>query len=172
MIGLTDKIAATGSPEGLPFRDYASDGGNDTRHRDRLLARFGDRIAVNPDLSRALVSWQSNRDVAGFRWFKYKEGFSAGLVRYLLNHMGEPGALLDPFAGTGVAPVTSAKAGWQGIGIEILPVAAKFAKSYVVNAIDVDAEEFRFLSTGSFWTASLMQMRGVPSRVRRFRTYG
>ena len=145
MIGLTDKIAATGSPEGLPFRDYASDGGNDTRHRDRLLARFGDRIAVNPDLSRALVSWQSNRDVAGFRWFKYKEGFSAALVRYLLDYMGEPGALLDPFAGTGVAPVTAAKAGWKGIGIEILPVAAKLAKSYVA-ATDVDAGKFRFLS--------------------------
>ena len=32
-----------------------------TGQRDALLARYGSHIAVNPDLSRALVSWQSNR---------------------------------------------------------------------------------------------------------------
>lgn len=162
MTGLSDKIAAGGLLGGLSFRDYVPDGGHDTRHRDRLLARFGDRIAVNPHLSRALVSWQSNRDVTGFRWFKYKEGFSAALVRYLLDHMGGPGALLDPFAGTGVAPVTAAKAGWQGIGIEILPVAVKFAKSYV-TANDVDTEKFRFLSAQFFdCVANPESLRTIP----------
>ena len=93
-----------------------------TRRRDELLARFADRIAVNPDLSRSLVSWQSNKHTPGFRWFKFKEGFSAALVRYLLGFLDEPGCLLDPFAGTGIAPITAARVGWQGIGVEILPV--------------------------------------------------
>ena len=116
-----------------------------TRHRDKLLVRFGDRIVVNPDLSRSLVSWQSNRASAGFRWFKYKEGFSVSLVRYLLNHMKGPGVLLDPFAGTGVAPITASKVGWKGIGIEILPVAAKMARG-LVAAAGVEPQTFRALA--------------------------
>ena len=94
----------------------------ETRQRDQLLARFADRISVNPDLSRALVSWQSNRNAPGFRWFKFKEGFSVALVRYLTGFLPNPGLLLDPFAGTGVAPITAAGAGWNGVGIELLPV--------------------------------------------------
>ncbi len=114
----------------------------ETRYRDELLRCFGDKIAVNRALSRALVSWQSNRGVAGFRWFKYKEGFSVALVRYLLDHLKGPGVLLDPFAGTGVAPITAAGVGWKGIGIEILPVAARFAKSWVA-ATGVSVDSFR-----------------------------
>ena len=105
-----------------------STGGNDaTRQRDALLARFGDRITVNRDLSRRLVSWQSNRDAPGFRWFKFKEGFSVELVRYLIGFLPRQGRLLDPFAGTGAAPITASAQGWQGIGVEILPVGVRVA---------------------------------------------
>lgn len=111
-----------------------------TRQRDQLLARFSDRIAVNPDLSRSLVSWQSNRDAPGFRWFKFKEGFSAALVRYLLGFLDEPGCLLDPFAGTGIAPITAARVGWQGIGVEILPVGVNVSNALLAApAIDLSA---------------------------------
>ena len=101
-----------------------ADSGTSAVQRDKLLARFADRISVNPQLSRALVSWQSNRDAPGFRWFKYKEGFSAHLVEYLLGLPGDapPGCLLDPFSGTGVAPITAARNGWRSVGIELLPV--------------------------------------------------
>ena len=97
------------------------------QQRDELLARFGDRIVVNPAFSRQLVSWQSNRDAHGFRWFKYKEGFSAELVRHLMGFLPGQGRLLDPFAGTGAAPITASGQGWQGIGVEILPVGALIA---------------------------------------------
>ncbi len=136
--------AATGLLEAASLHD-PSGGRDDTQQRDQLLARFGDRIVVNPNLSRSLVSWQSNRTVAGFRWFKYKEGFSVALVRHLLNHLNRPGLLLDPFAGTGVAPITAAKSNWHTIGIEILPVAVKLAKG-LVEAVDIDAKRFRTLS--------------------------
>ena len=101
--------------------------GNATGQRDALLARYGSRIAVNPDLSRALVSWQSNRAAPGFRWFKFKEGFSTALIRYLLRFLPRPGTLLDPFAGTGVAPIMASGAGWQGIGVELLPIGIRVA---------------------------------------------
>ena len=104
-----------------------SDEYNGTFQRDVLLARFGDRISVNPDLSRQLVSWQSNREAPGFRWFKFKEGFSAELVRYLMGFLPDQGHLLDPFAGTGTAPITASTKGWHGTGVEILPVGLRIA---------------------------------------------
>ena len=108
-----------------------------TRRRDELLARFADRIAVNPDLSRSLVSWQSNRQTPGFRWFKFKEGFSAALVRYLLGFSGRTRLPARPFAGTGIAPITAARVGWQGIGVEILPVGVNISNALLAApAID------------------------------------
>ena len=113
-----------------------------TRQRDALLARFGDRIAVNRDLSRRLVSWQSNRDAPGFRWFKFKEGFSTDLVRYLMGFLPRRGRLLDPFAGTGAAPITAVGQGWNGIGVEILPVGVSVANG-LLAAGDVCPAQFR-----------------------------
>ena len=109
------------------YPQFAAGDNDATRQRDALLARFGDRITVNRDLSRRLVSWQSNRDAPGFRWFKFKEGFSVELVRYLMGFLLRQGRLLDPFAGTGAAPITASAQGWQGIGVEILPVGVRVA---------------------------------------------
>ena len=114
----------------------------ETCQRDALMERFADRISVNPDLSRALVSWQSNRNAPGFRWFKFKEGFSVALVRYLAGFLPHPGLLLDPFAGTGVAPITAAGAGWNGIGIELLPVGIRVANG-ILAAAGADPASFR-----------------------------
>ena len=102
-----------------------------TRERDALLRRFGDRIAVNHDLTRSLVSWQSNKNAPGFRWFRYKEGFSSKLVHYLLDFLGNSGRLLDPFAGAGTAPIIASNRGWEGIGVEILPVGVKIANGWI-----------------------------------------
>ena len=113
-----------------------------TIQRDALLARYRDRIVVNPALSRALVSWQSNRNAPGFRWFKFKEGFSTGLVRYLLGFLPRQGVLLDPFAGTGVAPVVASGAGWRGIGIEILPIGIRVANGLLAASV-VNRVRFR-----------------------------
>ncbi len=115
---------------------------HNSTHRDELLSRYGDRIVVNRDLTRQLVSWQSNKTAAGFRWFKFKEGFSAALVGYLLGFAGKQGQLLDPFSGTGCAPITAARNGWKGIGIEILPIAVRIANG-LRTAPDVDIETFR-----------------------------
>ncbi len=120
----------------------AKTGSPNTTHRDNLLGRFSDRIAVNHDLTRQLVSWQSNKKAAGFRWFKFKEGFSTALVDYLFQCLGKQGRLLDPFAGTGCAPLTAASNGWQGVGIEILPIAVRVADG-LRNAPLVDIETFR-----------------------------
>lgn len=91
--------------------------------RDELMEKYNNRIIHNPDLDRSLVSFQANKDVPFYNWFKYKEGFSRPLVRYLLeNTMPKAGHLLDPFAGAGSALFASAELGWTTHGIEVLPV--------------------------------------------------
>ena len=90
---------------------------------DRLTARFADKLVVNHDLNRTLVSFQANKRQNGYRWFKYKEGFSASLVGYLLERLGVAGGrLIDPFAGSGAALFGAAEAGLDSLGIELLPV--------------------------------------------------
>lgn len=91
--------------------------------RRRLHQRYADVIEVNPRLSRALVSYQSNRGRPKYRWFKYKEGFSAGLVEYLFAELDiQDGVLLDPFAGSGAALFGAREHGLASRGIELLPV--------------------------------------------------
>jgi len=95
-----------------------------------LLGTYQSRISVNPRLDRSLVSFQANKGEPVYRWFKYKEGFSSALVRYLLNGLGlRPGVLLDPFAGAGAALFASHELAWSAVGIELLPVG-----TYVIEA--------------------------------------
>ncbi len=94
-----------------------------TVQRDKLLKRFQPRIQLNPRLNRMLVSFQANRQASFFRWFKYKEAFSANLARDFIAEFGQPGnVLLDPFAGVGTALCVGRSMGMDSIGIELLPV--------------------------------------------------
>ena len=93
--------------------------------RNALHERFADRLAVRDDLSRRLVSYQGNKTAPGLRWFKYKEGFSAELVRGALR--GADGPVLDPFAGVGTTALVAAGSGRRATGIEIMPVGARAA---------------------------------------------
>ena len=79
------------------------------------------KIAVDPRLTRKAVSYQGNRELPGFRWFKFKEGFSTTLVEDLLSASG--GAdVLDPFCGSGTAILTAYRMGKRSTGIDIMPI--------------------------------------------------
>ena len=109
-----------------------------TTDREQLLDRFRDRIQHNPDLARRLVSYQANKEIPFYRWFKYREGFTAQLVNYLLEKVHPlPGILLDPFAGSGAALFGAVSLGWSAKGIELLPVGihAMYAR-FAANNID------------------------------------
>ena len=98
-----------------------SPNGGETAARQALNDRFEDRLSVDPEFTRKVVSYQGNREVPGLRWMKYKEGFSRALVNYLLDEY-EPQHVLDPFAGIGTTVLTAAGRGMQATGIEIMPV--------------------------------------------------
>ena len=104
-----------------------------TQARRSLYDRFAARISVEDGLSRKLVSYQGNKHVPGLRWMKYKEGFSAKLVRSLLDQT-EAKTFLDPFSGSGTAPLTAGSMGMDGIGIEIMPVGNLSARAIVAAA--------------------------------------
>jgi len=101
--------------------------------RDALLLAYRDKLFVNPRLSRNLVSFQANKARPVFRWFRYKEGFSHSLVRWLLKELGprRNGSMrvLDPFCGAGTTVLTAIDEGWDATGIELLPVAQEVLKA-------------------------------------------
>ena len=116
-----------------------SPNGGPTAARAALHARFADRIAVDHDLTRRLVSYQGNKCIPGFRWMKYKEGFSVPLVERFLDYGGaKPARVLDPFSGMGTTALTASRGGREATGIEVMQVGNLVARAItaVANGID------------------------------------
>lgn len=89
----------------------------------QLIGHFRDRLLIDRSLTRQLVSFQANKKSPAVRWYKYKEGFSAQLIDYLLDRYDiRKGTIIDPFAGAGTALFVAADAGLNADGIELLPI--------------------------------------------------
>lgn len=95
----------------------------------KLEKRFQDILIVNHDLNRALVSFQANKKTPGYRWYKFKEGYSSALVNYILDKFNiKTGKVIDPFAGSGTTLFVSAERGIDAVGIELLPVGVEIVE--------------------------------------------
>src|SRR5438445_1443236 len=80
-------------------------------------SRWSPKFLIDKSLTRSAVSFQANKSRAVYRWYKYKEAFSAGLVEYLLDKYGiRSGTLLDPFAGSGTALFAAGDRGLKAEG--------------------------------------------------------
>ena len=110
--------------------------------RADLHQRFAGRMQVNPYLTRQLVSYQGNKGAVGFRWMKYKEGFSTALVRQLIE-AGKGTQVLDPFSGAGTTVLTAMGMGVPGTGIEILPLGNMAAQAVADAANGLPVCAFR-----------------------------
>jgi DNA modification methylase len=92
-------------------------------HDAKLKQQFEKRLCESTFLTRQLVSFQANKNRSSYRWFKYKEAFSATLVEKLLQDRGIfDGHILDPFAGSGTALFAANAMGLDTTGIELLPI--------------------------------------------------
>jgi len=88
-----------------------------------LFQRFRGKLLFQAPLTRSLVSFQANKTRPIYRWYKFKEAFSASLVEYLFSkYKITTGRILDPFAGSGTALFVASAAGMDADGIELLPV--------------------------------------------------
>ena len=122
---------------------------------DRLHAKFREKLRVNYDLDRTLVSFQANKTKNGHRWYKYKEGFSSDLVRYVIRRFAlDPGRILDPFAGSGAALFTASELGVDSVGIELLPSSAEIIEvRQILRMVDAGqiAEKIRRFRESLVW---------------------
>lgn len=104
--------------------------------------RWAAKLCVDDSLSRSLVSFQANKSRAVYRWFKYKEAFSAQLIEYLLDkYRISTGVLLDPFAGSGTALFTAGALGMQTEGIELLGIGQEIIRTRQVIEWDLKPED-------------------------------
>lgn len=122
---------------------------------DRLHAQFGEKLKVNYDLDRTLVSFQANKTKNGHRWYKYKEGFSSDLVRYVMHKFAlNSGRILDPFAGSGAALFTASELGVDSVGVELLPSSAEIIEvRQILRTVEARqmAERIRRFKEGLVW---------------------
>jgi len=96
---------------------------------DALTDNFKDKFIVRPSLSRTLVSFQGNKSRPVYRWYKFKESFSAALVERLFYTYGiASGRILDPFAGSGTALFAASEMGIDADGIELLPIGCEIIR--------------------------------------------
>lgn len=92
--------------------------------------RYKSRLSTDIALTRGLVSFQANKSRAVYRWYKFKEAFSADLIEYLIErHNIKKGVLLDPFAGSGTALFASSSLGLSAEGIELLPIGQQIVET-------------------------------------------
>jgi DNA modification methylase len=97
------------------------------------MSRFKQRVCHEPSLTRRLVSNQANKVRLSYRWYRYKEAFSASLVEYLLGRYNVvSGRLLDPFAGSGTALIAASATGIDADGIELLPIGRQVIETKLI----------------------------------------
>ncbi len=98
-----------------------------------LTEYFPETLVIDNALTRKLVSFQANKGRTYYRWYKYKEAFSADLVEYLFRKYSVlKGKILDPFAGSGTALFACSALGYNAEGIELLPIGQKIIKANVL----------------------------------------
>src|SRR3954470_16991323 len=79
---------------------------------------------ARPDLA-PLVHWGGGTGLPVHRWFRYREGFSSGLIPAL----GLGRRILDPFCGSGSIMIGAAQQGRVATGIDVNPLAAFVART-------------------------------------------
>ncbi len=127
------------------------------RFDQRLAQHFQRAFVIQPSLTRSLVSFQANKARPVYRWYKFKEAFSAALVERLCEKYGvHEGRILDPFAGSGTALFAASASGLDADGIELLPIGQQIINVKRLLETEFTAEDFATLER---WAASRFWMQ-------------
>jgi len=135
----TPTIAPRPEGRGSPEAAKQSDAVQEINNLDfKLLHHFQNKLLVQSALTRQHVSFQASKKRDVYRWYKFKEAFSASLVEYLLSkYQISSGKILDPFAGSGTALFAASQLGLDADGIELIPVCHQIisARQYLANKL-------------------------------------
>ncbi len=127
-----------------------------------LYHHFKDKFHLDLSLSRSIVSFQANKTREIYRWYKFKEAFSASLVEYLLEKYNiVNGVSLDPFAGSGTALFAANAMGINADGIELLPIAQEIINTKILLELEFTTDDFSTLELWSRekpWKQSKLQI--------------
>ena len=128
-----------------------------------LTEDFKTQFSIAPFLSRKIVSFQGNKGKPAYSWYKYKEAFSAELVKYFLDDYTErmSGRVLDPFAGIGTTLFAASAQGIPADGIELLPVGQEIIRARLSSERELTSND---IATLEHWMESL-PWRGFSERV-------
>ncbi len=110
---------------------------------NELSKHFESKFYTAPFITRTLVSFQGNKNLSTYRWYKYKEAFSAHLVEFFLKkyHI-KSGKILDPFAGSGTALFAARTMGLDADGIELLPIGQQLISAKYLLENDFESTDF------------------------------
>jgi len=112
-----------------------------------LYQHFADKFIIEDVINRKIVSFQGNKLKPIYRWYKYKEAFSASLVEYLLNKYSiKSGEILDPFAGSGTTLFAASNIGLNADGVELLSIGKEIINTRLILEKEFTTDDFQRLS--------------------------
>ena len=127
-------------------QNFSADNFGQQSARMTLERKLMPITVVTHEFNRQSVSYQLSKNDCMHRWLKYKEGFSADLVKKLLKEFNikQGETVLDPFVGSGTTTLVCSMQGINSIGFDILPM-SKIAIKAKQSAFDYDLQEIKIV---------------------------
>ena len=141
---------------------FSADGFCDDSERRKLEVKYRPLLEITSKFDRQSVSYQLSKNEALHSWLKYREGFSANLVRILLDEMNviAGDTIVDPFMGSGTTALVCQMRGIDSVGYDVLPIskvavkAKSSAMRYNISELEALAVEFSALTLPENYTKS------------------
>ncbi len=112
----------------------------------QLLEHFTNKLLIQESFTRKVVSFQANKNRSTYRWYKYKEAFSASLIEYLFHQYNIKNSnILDPFAGSGTTLFVASENGINADGIELLPIGQEIVNARLILERQFTNDDFAVL---------------------------
>jgi len=123
---------------------FSADNFGQQSARMSLEQRLFPITVVSNDFNRQSVSYQLSKNDCLHRWLKYKEGFSADLVKRLLIEFNikQGDTVLDPFVGSGTTSLVCKMQNINSIGFDVLPM-SKIAIKAKQSVFEYDLSEIK-----------------------------